>query len=650
MNKKKVSLVQVNFQQGPTHLNAYYLPYSIGLIWSYAYQFQHIKEQFELDHIIFIRENINANVEKLKNQDIIAFSCYVWNKNYSLTLAKKVKEHNPNCKIIFGGPEVAYEDIMLFKKNPFIDIVVKNEGELVFKEILDGQDPLLIPGLVVNQFTNPIDTGDARRIDDLSKIPSPYLTGFFDKLIESNPHIEWNATLETNRGCPYACTFCDWGSLTYNKVKLFDLKRIFDEMEWIAKHRCGYLSVTDANFGMFVDRDNAIIDKFIDLQKKYGYPYTFNVSWAKNQKKEVINIVKKLIDNDSAINHGLTLSFQSFDPVVLDLIKRKNMHTEKINEIFDAAEKNGVPVLSELILGLPGETIDSWKENFFKLFRAGNHSGIDVFQAQLLENAEMNKLQRKLYNIKSITVFDYMSGSHNNNDLAEGVEIITQTKTMPFKDMIQSQIWSLFINSFHIHGLTNWISRFLFKFKNLDYKEFYNSLWLYIQHDNWVQEQLNEFEYYTSQWMCEGKINHPTILGLEIHGWNLIHRFIINLHVQKKKSHIMNLLNNFIIQFDLDEELKNDLINLQNWYTIDYSELHCYPKVQAFNYNIYQYVVNGHCELNYKNNFLQFDFLENKSMNFQEFLEKIYYSRRRNFGKSQIKETNKDLTNLLATC
>jgi putative methyltransferase len=106
------------------------------------------------------------------------------------------------------------------------------------------------------------------------------------------------------------CTFCDWGSLTYNKVKKFELERVFAELEWMAQHNFDWISITDANFGMYPERDGMIADKIIECQEKYGSPRTFSVAWAKNQKKEVIDIVKKLLDA-RGFNQGLTLSVQS---------------------------------------------------------------------------------------------------------------------------------------------------------------------------------------------------------------------------------------------------------------------------------------------------------------------------------------------------
>ena len=67
---------------------------------------------------------------------------------------------------------------------------------------------------------------------DLDVLPSPHLTGVFDHIVKNNSNYKFHMTLETNRGCPYQCTFCDWGSLTYNKIKKFDIDRVFAEIEW----------------------------------------------------------------------------------------------------------------------------------------------------------------------------------------------------------------------------------------------------------------------------------------------------------------------------------------------------------------------------------------------------------------------------------
>jgi hypothetical protein len=99
LDKKNISLVQVNFQQGPTECNSYYLPYSIGCIWAYCQSLDFIKKNYELNQIIWKREDIVDTAERLKNDSVVGFSTYVWNRRYNLELSKLVKTLNPKTKI-----------------------------------------------------------------------------------------------------------------------------------------------------------------------------------------------------------------------------------------------------------------------------------------------------------------------------------------------------------------------------------------------------------------------------------------------------------------------------------------------------------------------------------------------------------------------
>jgi radical SAM superfamily enzyme YgiQ (UPF0313 family) len=635
---KKISLVQPNFQQGPKEFNAHYLPYSAGVLWAYVNQFDSINTNYQLEDIIWRRDSITETVDKLSKCDVVGFSTYVWNKNYNYALARKLKEINPNCIVLFGGPEMPITKSDVFEKLPFIDIIIKSEGEIILRELLDAiindTEWDTIKGLLINRNSIAIDTGNGNRINNLEELPSPYLTGVFDKIMAETTDVEWNATIETNRGCPYACTFCDWGSLTYNKVKKFGLEKVFAELEWIAKKGCGFVTITDANFGMFVERDNAIADKLIEVQEKYGCPNSFSMSWAKDQKPEVFDIVFKLIKNPK-FNQGLTVSVQSMDLGVLENIKRKNLAQHKIENIFALCDKNNVPVYTEIILGLPGETKESWKEGFYKLFRAGNHTGINILHAQMLENAEMNLLQKRLHKITSVPVYDYMSGSYNYNELQECVEVVTGTKEMPTDEMLDSQVFSWFMQTFHINGLTTYISRVLEKKLDIDYSTFYDKLWNYLSDDPWFIQERNELRKYYQNWMIDGKINHPNISNIEVHGWNIIHRTTLRMHRDKKYDYVFNLIEGFVkSEFNINELWIDQLLQFQRNYVINYASISEFPYTQKFDYDFLGYILED-TELEYSIDY-KFEFHESKDISLDRFLENIYFGRKRNFGKSLI--------------
>lgn len=626
---KNIILVQPNFRQGPKELNAYYLPYSVGVLWAYATQSAYVKKNYNLIDIIWKRDLIEDIISRFDNADVVAFSTYVWNKNYIYKLASLIKERNPKCITVFGGPEIEIENKDLFEKYPFMDYVVKTEGEHVFQSLLECFECAEhTEGLLINRNGKVLDTGAAKRIDDLDSIPSPYLAGVFDNLVAGNPDVEWNATLETNRGCPYACTFCDWGSLTYSKVKKFNLERVYAELEWIAQNKCGFVSVTDANFGIFLERDSLIADKLLEVQEEYGYPYTFSVTWAKNQKDGVIDIVKKLTDSPK-FNQGLTVSVQSMDLKVLENIKRKNLNQHKIEEIFEICESRRIPTYTEVILGLPGETLESWKNNFWELFAAGAHTGLNIFQAQLLENAEMNLAQTESFSMTYQTVYDYMSGSYDEDPVKEGVKVVTSTSTLSFEEMLDAQVFNWYLNTFHVNGLTNYISRYLNKNNIKSYKEFYEGLYEILKLDEWFNTQMQETRYYYNKWMTEGAINHPKIAGVEIHGWNLIHRTILSMHSEKMTGHLYKLIYSYCYDLFDDKNLFEELFKLQRNYFIDYDNVNSYPMTISFNYDFLGSDI-------YKPATYTLDFPEDKTMKQETFLENIYFRRRRNFGKATI--------------
>ena len=634
--KKKISFVQPNFQQGPKEFNAYYLPYSAGVILSYAFDDPDIQAQWQLDSLVWRREPIDACALRLSTSDVVAFSTYVWNHRYNYRLARRIKEFNPGCLIVFGGPEPAIENPKLFEDEPFMDLVIKMEGEITFKRILKefGTDYHQIPGLLINSAQGMINTGDSARIDNLDQIPSPYLTGIFDKIIQDNPEVIWNATLETNRGCPYQCTFCDWGSLTYNKVKKFNLERVFDELEWIGQH-CGFVTITDANFGMFIERDDAITDKLIEVQKKYGRLSSFSMTWAKNQKNEVVGIVKKLIEQSPNFGQGLTVSVQSMDHDVLENIKRRNLDQHKIDEIFALCDRNNIPVYTELILGLPGETVSSWKEAFWKIFRAGNHTGINILQAQLLENAEMNLLQKRMWRLEAVPVYDYMSGSYGDTDLQECVDVVVSTKDIPREAMLDTLVWNSFIQTFHINGLTTYTARFFERYLDIDYSEFYDRLYDWVRQDPWFATQFEQTKSYFANWMTQGRIDHPRIGNIEVFGWNLVHRTYLYLQYQNRIDQAFELVEKFIKHhYNLDQSMLQQLLAFQRNYVIAYSDLPALPVFKKFDYDFLGYLLDDQnlsqsCEY-------RFDTQEDRTMSQDRFLENVYFGRKRNFGKSFI--------------
>jgi radical SAM superfamily enzyme YgiQ (UPF0313 family) len=142
------------------------------VVWSYSLADPEIRERFEATDWIWRRDAIEPLAQRLAQNQIVTFSTYVWNHRYNYALARRIKEINPAVTIIFGGPEPAIEDPLLFEKEPFMDLVSKMEGEITFKRILEDFDTDFshIPGLLINTPTGLVNTGDCARIDDLDQM------------------------------------------------------------------------------------------------------------------------------------------------------------------------------------------------------------------------------------------------------------------------------------------------------------------------------------------------------------------------------------------------------------------------------------------------------------------------------------------------
>lgn len=554
----KVSLVQPNFQTGPKHLNSFYLPYSLGVLWSYANQFSEISEAFVIDEWVFSREPLNKAVNKLKDSDIVLLSVYIWNKNYCFTLAKKLKEVNPNITILAGGPEIPYKEKDFFNKYFFLDSIVVGEGEISFHTFLKDY-------LSNKQIKN---LYDSSRLTDLN-IPSPYLTGVFDQLIDQYPDIEWVPTFECDRGCPYQCTFCDWGSLTASKMYKMYKERIVGELEWFGQKGLPYLSMTNSNFGIFKERDLEIAQWIVDTNKKYGVPKGLSVSYAKNSNDTVIEIVKKF--NRVNIQSGMSISLQSTNSNVLENIKRTNLKINKINEIVEECNKNSLPVMTELILGLPGETYSSWIDSLNEIFK-NKILYVDIFFLQILVNAPISSGDVDKYGLKTFFAYDYFYETTNSRlqkelkeETAESIQVVYETKTLPEKDFFNASVFSWFVTGMHSYGLTNIIADYIFE-HNLDtYAGFYLKLLSYIESkDSKIVEWKKELKQGFLDWREKGymktKIGETEVLGHAILT-NLMPVLQTNNYIKR----FIDLTGDFLQeQYNFNTDLLNDFKLLSN--------------------------------------------------------------------------------------
>jgi len=345
-------------------------PLALGMIMSHARVWS--KGKLDKSYDLFPRwvapyQNV-ATFES--GPSVFLFSDYIWSHDINLELSRRIKAANPNAVIIHGGPDCPTyrEDAeRYFSDHPYVDVAVRGEGEETICEILDALAPgLLADKIDLNVLTfvsglsyrshdgTVVLTAPRPRMSDLNVIPSPFLDGTFD-VFESDDEIHM-LVVETNRGCPYGCTFCDWGSATNAKIRQFDLQRVFAELEWCAKNKVQQIFIADANFGVF-SRDIEIAQCVAKVKKQYGYPKRFITNYAKNSVKYLRHIVE-IISSAGVLTEGL-LSLQSMDGDTLKAIRRSNIKTEKYDELAAEFRANKLPLFVDLMMGLPGQTFRS---------------------------------------------------------------------------------------------------------------------------------------------------------------------------------------------------------------------------------------------------------------------------------------------------
>jgi len=327
------------------------------------------------------------------------FSNYMWSLDINLKISAMLKTRDPGSLTIHGGPSTpgypkACADFM--QRNPSVDIAVHGEGEVAVTEVLENihrrNDGTIrydaaalkeVPGLTFRSEDEPSglqNTPVRTRLKEPDSIPSPYLTGVFDSYdgaVEA-------AIIESNRGCPFGCTFCDWGSATRQKVRKFELDRVKQEIDWIGRNQVRVIWIADANFGMY-DRDIELSEYIVETKKKHGYPLEVVVNYTKNTTRRLVEIIKAF-SAGGIISQGI-ISIQTTDEATLEVINRRNIKTEVYDELTGVFADANLPLSTDLMIGLPGITPEAFDRDLQRYF------DVDVstkaYPTQLLPNSPM---------------------------------------------------------------------------------------------------------------------------------------------------------------------------------------------------------------------------------------------------------------------
>ena len=322
--------------------------------------------------------------DKIINEkpDVVSFSTYIWNLTKTVELCRIIKE-KIKCKIVLGGPEVAYRQADVLRKYDFIDFVLSGEGEWTFPDFLDNinGDLSSVSGLTYRE-SGEIVTIPEKEYTDTP--PSPFTDEFFKNL---NGRISY---IETSRGCPYRCAFCLSGRCS--PLRFFDLEQVKGDILRLANSGTQTVKFVDRTFNANADRANEIL---LFIKRNYGTEIPRNVCFhfeiaGDILRESTLGILSSMPKGAVQIEIGM----QSFNEETLRIINRKTDTKKLIRNIKKLISFDNMHIHIDLIAGLTGENLESFK-NSFNIGYSLNAHMLQMGFLKLLYGADMRENSEK---------------------------------------------------------------------------------------------------------------------------------------------------------------------------------------------------------------------------------------------------------------
>jgi radical SAM superfamily enzyme YgiQ (UPF0313 family) len=358
-------------------------PLAPAVLAAYLRQFNDLAGHFDIEAMDFRGFQSDEDIlEGLMERPpaILGWSVYIWNVHRVLEISRKLKAVHPEVTIIVGGPQVSdlTDSRNLLAEHPYIDMVGRGEGELILANYLRfrlGMEPLEGGFTLRNEAGNIVSTGCERSLPDMN-VPSPYLTG----VIRFDPRKRYTVNLQTYRGCPFACRFCNWGKAT---VRQYPLETVLEEIDFIFSHEnIDGCFIFDADFFMLKKRAVVILDA---IYQKAPNVNLFLEGSPATVRDDALSIIAKM--PNAYISFGL----QSVDPEVLRLAKRTHKladYAATVREI--RRELPQLKINIGIIYGLPRETYEGYLDSVEFVLSLGVNS-LTLNHFELLPGTEFFK-------------------------------------------------------------------------------------------------------------------------------------------------------------------------------------------------------------------------------------------------------------------
>jgi radical SAM superfamily enzyme YgiQ (UPF0313 family) len=600
-------------------------PLNVGYVASYAKKYLD-KAGINCDIKIFKDPEKMINDIKKEKPHVVALSYYQWNSELNRKVHDVVRTNVPNALNVGGGPNITSLNanekgaLKFFSSQKNCDAFVVNQGEKGFVELIKKFSEVnrnlgelrstAVPGSLINDLkkNNKVYVGeDIGALSDLNDIPSPYLNGLMDPFFEET----YIPVLETNRSCPYRCTFCAWGIGTVKLAK-FDNERVIDEIEYISK-RCKLtttLMIADANFGI-LERDSKLAAKMYECHKKYGFPSFAWAQWNKTRSDRIIKTARELKEIGV-----VGASMQSLNEDVLLAVKRKNFTLEEVVKMKEELGRAGLKRTgTELIIGLPCETKESHLDANRKLIDL--EMEITAYNLHMLPGTEMDgeEYRKKYFKKMGWRLHDNCYGIYEGEKVLELQETVLETHTLSVEDFryfryyhfLQYMMWSKkwyydylkFLKSYDIHPV-DVFDKIITKCKKDN--GVIGNLYLEFMRDYNAAESFESAEELKSYW--EKDENFDRLKNQDYGKLNMLYMYktiIDNRHAFT--NFLLDISKDYALSLDLDSnsfvDACEEVLKFQNskFIQIDDEWKIKEQLIETFNYDVLEWTKNGYGQL-----------------------------------------------------
>jgi anaerobic magnesium-protoporphyrin IX monomethyl ester cyclase len=334
----------------------------------------HEVRMFDTCHPQMKEDHIAAAVDE-ERPDVIALS-FLSTTSYPTTqrMAERLKRRAPDTPIILGGVFATMNAKNILADCPYVDFVAVGEGEELLPDFLDNLGrPGDVLGLVWRAGEEIIENPDRPPIKDLDRYPYPDRESLPIDYIESMPldvpavlSLDRFCTMQTSRGCPYKCIYCDIPALTEGKWRCRSPEHVLGEMQQLNDRGYRSIYLTDDHFLLKRKRIRAICDGVIDRKLEFR--------WGCEGRVDSIAVDQFPIM--ARANCGfLAFGVEAGTQKVLDRLK-KNQTLEQIEYAVREAKRHGIDTAHGFFLiGSPGET----EADIVQSFRFAARLQLDTF-------------------------------------------------------------------------------------------------------------------------------------------------------------------------------------------------------------------------------------------------------------------------------